>query len=130
MKEYRIELNNLTVKIIRNENHSVIKKISTEDLNSLSAGNIAVIIQDAFFCDDFPSISLLYELAKMIQDIYPDNKIDWIKTFKPIEEWAMDDPLFSKEAMNTQEYDPNDYEPIENDLKHMIRWKLMEYDVL
>ena len=66
MKEYRTELNNLTVKLIRNEDYSVIKKISLEDLNKLGAGNTSKIIQDLFFLDDIPSIFLFIRISPLL----------------------------------------------------------------
>ena len=129
MEDFKIKNSQENIQIIKTKNKKVVKEISLNDLPRLVGGDTSLIIEELFFSNWAP-YEILYEVANIIQEFYPQNRINWYRTFLPIEHWRMQELCYGKKASDSQWYRLDDDETVERKLKERIYRLLGEYNVI
>mgnify|MGYP006290625907 CR=1 FL=1 len=129
MKNYQICHNADHIQIINTKNNKVVREISLSESPRLVGGDTSLIIEELFFSNWAP-YEVLYEVARIIQEYFPENRINWYKTFLPIEHWRMQELCYGKKTSDSQWYRLEDDETMERKMKERINKYLQEYCVI
>ncbi|MFO7972579.1 MAG: hypothetical protein R6U40_12625, partial [Desulfobacterales bacterium] len=129
MKNISVQIDPDSIKIINEDERILIQEIPSTDLPKVGKKGTSVLIEELFY-NGLAPCRVMYMVAFAIQEVVPDNQIDWVNTFLPIEHWEIQIRCFMDQDPESLWYLSDDDEIIERKMNELVKKNLRGYSLI
>ena len=128
-EDVRFVMKEESLQIVRLSDQKIIEEFTFQEVSQVGEKESSRFIRILFFYDFVP-YDTIYYLAFMIQSAIPDNEINWVNTFIPIEHWWVQIACYVHKDPDCLGYQTADVNFIEKEITERVKRNLRVFSVI